>query len=68
MYVIYGVLIVNFGLGGIMERDCKESEYKGSCDPNEQILMGNLTLIGRTVLYLYFCYVHQRYLEASKLE
>ena len=68
MYVVYGVLIVDFGLGGIMSRDCKESEYKGTCDPNEQIMMGNLTLIARTVLYMYFCYVHSNYLEVKKME
>ena len=68
MYVVYGVLIVDFGLGGITARDCKESEYKGSCDPNEQMMMGNVTLIARTVLYMYFCYVHSNYLEAKKIE
>ena len=30
--------------------------------------MGNLTLIARTVLYMYFCYVHANYLEAKKME
>ena len=67
-YVVYGVLIVDFGLGGIMDRDCKDSDYKGTCDPNEQMLMGNLTLVGRTLLYTYFVYVHGRYLEAKKME
>ena len=51
-----------------MAKDCQQSDYKETCDADEQWFMGNVTCILRTMLFAYFAYVHHQYLEAAKMQ